>query len=46
MERVEVTGEDGGPIRVEFEAALRKVYGPVVDVEAEPVKPKEIKEGE
>ena len=37
MERVEVTGEDGGPIRVEFEAALRKVYGSVVDVEATPV---------
>jgi hypothetical protein len=45
LERVEVTGENGGPIRVEFEAALRKVYGPVVDVEAVPVPPKEIKEG-
>jgi hypothetical protein len=45
LERVEVTGEDGGPIRVEFEAALRKVYGPVVDVEAVPVPPKAIKEG-
>jgi hypothetical protein len=45
LERVEVTGENGGPIRVEFEAALRKVYGPVVDVEAVPVAPKEIKEG-
>lgn len=43
LERVEVTGEDGGPIRVEFEAALRKVYGQaepaphIVDVEAVPV---------
>ncbi len=26
-DRTEVTGEDGGPIRVEFEAALKKVYG-------------------
>lgn len=32
-ERIEVTGEGGGPIRVEFEAALKKVYGDVVDVE-------------
>ena len=32
-DRTEVTGEDGGPIRVELEAALRKVYGDVVDVE-------------
>ena len=35
-DRTEVTGENGGPIRVEFEAALRKVYGPVVDVEVVP----------
>ena len=41
-DRTEVTGEDGGPIRLELEAALKKVYGPepragnVVDVEAEP----------
>jgi len=36
-EKTEVTGEDGGAIRVEFEAALKKVYGrkaTVVDVEA------------
>jgi inorganic triphosphatase YgiF len=33
LDRSEVTGEDGGPIRVEFEAALRKVYGPVVEAE-------------
>jgi hypothetical protein len=32
---IEHTGTDGGPIRVEFEAALKKVYGPVVEVEAE-----------
>jgi hypothetical protein len=42
--RVEVTGADGGPIRVEVAAALRKIYGKplpgeVVDVLAEPVKP-------
>ena len=33
MQRVEHTGEGGGPIRVEFEAALQKVYGDVVEVE-------------
>jgi hypothetical protein len=33
-DKTEVTGEDGGPIRIELEAALRKVYGGVVDVEA------------
>ena len=44
LDRTEVTGEDGGPIRVEFEAALRKVYGPVV--EAQVVVPKQLKEGE
>ena len=32
----EITGEDGGPIRLELEAALKKVYGAVVDVEAVP----------
>jgi hypothetical protein len=42
-DKTEVTGEDGGPIRLEFEAALRKVYGQaegagaVVDVEAAPL---------
>lgn len=35
-DKTEVTGEDGGPIRVEFEAALKKIYGDVVDVEAVP----------
>jgi len=38
-DRTELTGEDGGPLRVELSAALSKVYGQVVDVEAEPVKP-------
>jgi hypothetical protein len=28
----EMTGQDGGPIRLELEAALKKVYGAVVDV--------------
>ncbi|HPV47888.1 MAG TPA: hypothetical protein PLD40_09945, partial [Kiritimatiellia bacterium] len=42
MERAEVTGPDGGPIRVEVQAALKKIYGKplpgeVVDVEAAPV---------
>jgi hypothetical protein len=38
-DKTELTGEDGGPIRVEFEAALKKIYGQaepapqVVDVE-------------
>ena len=32
-EKTEVTGEDGGPIRVELSAALDKIYGEVVDVE-------------
>jgi hypothetical protein len=43
-DKTEVTGEDGGAIRVEFEAALKKVYGrrgQVVEVEALPA-PKEI----
>lgn len=32
LERTEVTGEDGGPIRVELTAALNKIYGAEVDV--------------
>jgi len=36
-DKTEVTGEDGGPIRVELSAALNKIYGDVVDVEAAPV---------
>jgi hypothetical protein len=42
-DKTEVTGEDGGPIRVELEAALKKIYGPphpqptqaeVIDIQA------------
>ena len=38
-DKTELTGEGGGAIRIEFEAALKKVYGrrgQVVDVEAVP----------
>ena len=43
-ERTEVSGPDGGPIRVEVQAALKKIYGrplpgEVVDVQVEPAKP-------
>ena len=43
-DKTEVTGEEGGPIRVEVEAALDKIYGKpvpgeVVDVEAAPAVP-------
>ena len=43
-ERTEVTGVGGGPIRIEIEAALDKIYGKplpgeVVDVEAAPAVP-------
>lgn len=49
-DRTEVTGEDGGPIQIEFEVALRKIYseplagevlghGQVLDVEAKAVTP-------
>jgi hypothetical protein len=42
-DRTEVTGEGGGPIMIEFEAALKKVYGKrnaaVIDVEAKPAEP-------
>jgi len=33
-DKTEVTGEDGGAIRVELTAALDKIYGAVVDVES------------
>jgi hypothetical protein len=33
-DKTEVTGEDGGPLRVELSAALERVYGEIVDVEA------------
>ena len=42
-DKTEVTGPDNGPIRVEFEAMLKKIYGeqaepaPTIDVEANPV---------
>jgi hypothetical protein len=44
-DKTEVTGEDGGPIRVELAAALNKIYGEVVDVEATPVPPSQLPEG-
>ncbi|MHB8522925.1 MAG: hypothetical protein ACYDH9_19490 [Limisphaerales bacterium] len=44
-DKTEVTGEDGGPIRLELNAALNKVYGEVVDVEATAV-PAALPEGE
>lgn len=44
-DKTEVTGEDGGPIRVELSAALNKIYGDVVDVEAVPVPPSRLPEG-
>jgi hypothetical protein len=44
-DRTEVTGEDGGPIRVELSAALSKIYGDVVDVDVTPVPPSQLPEG-
>ena len=50
-DRTELTGEDGGPLRIELSAALSKIYGQaepapnVVDVEVTPV-PKALPEGE
>ena len=43
-DKTEISGLDGGPIQVEFEVALRKIYseplpGEVVDMEAKPVTP-------
>jgi hypothetical protein len=35
-DKTEVTGQDGGPIRVEFEAMLKKVYAEPIDVEVVP----------
>ena len=37
-DKTELTGENGGPVRLELEAALKKIYG-VVDVAALPVAP-------
>ncbi len=43
-ERVALTGEGGGPIKVEFALALKKIYGQgngeIVDVEARPLERK------
>jgi len=44
-DKTEVTGEDGGPIRVELTAALNKIYGDVVDVTATPVPASQLAEG-
>ena len=44
-DKTEITGEDGGPIRVELSAALNKIYGDVVDVEVTPVPAAELPEG-
>ena len=38
-DKTEVTGEDGGPLRVELSAALAKVYGEAIDVDTVPVTP-------
>ena len=38
-DKTEITGEDGGPLRVELSAALAKVYGEAIDVDAVPVTP-------
>ena len=43
-DHTELTGEDGGPLRVELTAALNKIYGQpgpgeVVDVETVPARP-------
>lgn len=47
-DKTELTGEDGGPVRVEFTAALEKIYGqaepaPTMDVEVVP--PRQLMEG-
>jgi hypothetical protein len=38
-DKTELTGDDGGPLRLELSAALNKVYGEAVAVDASPVKP-------
>ena len=43
-DKTEVTGEDGGPIRVELAAALNKIYGEFVDVESVAVAPAQLAE--
>ena len=44
-DKTEITGEDGGPIRIELVAALNKIYGDVVDVEMTQVPPSQLAEG-
>ena len=44
-DKTEITGEDGGPIRIELVAALNKIYGDVVEVEMAPVPPAQLVEG-
>ena len=44
-DKTEITGEDGGPIRIELVAALNKIYGDVVDVEVTQVPPAQLVEG-
>ena len=46
-DKTEVTGEDGGPIRVELSAALNKIYGAerVIEVISEPVVSKQLSGG-
>lgn len=35
-DRTEITGEDGGPIKVELEVALKKIYGDQGSTESRP----------
>lgn len=44
-DKTEITGEDGGPIQVELSAALNKIYGEAVELEATPVPPAQLTEG-
>ena len=44
-DKTEITGEDGGPIRIELVAALNKIYGDVVEVEVTQVPPAQLVEG-
>jgi len=44
-DRTEVTGEDGGPIQVEFKAALEKIYGEPLPADVVDVQPAALPEG-
>lgn len=44
-DKTELTGEDGGPIRIELAAALNKIYGDVTDGEMTPVPLAQLPEG-